>query len=131
MPFLTLEDAEDVLGGFEDEEGGRYIRSLLDTKALYGSWCCSRTNFHHPGATAFFHACEACEEDFLNDGAGRFASGDAGAGAGAGAAAGAGEPLRLPASRGLADPTRCAIAGAGAGAPPVSGALNGRGGRRG
>ena len=32
----------------------RYIRGLLDRKMLYGSWCCSRTNFHHPGATAFF-----------------------------------------------------------------------------
>ena len=53
---VTLEDAEDVLGGFEDEVGGKYIRQLLDTKVLYGSWCCSRTNFHHPGATAFFNA---------------------------------------------------------------------------
>ena len=52
--MLLLEDAEDVLGGFEDAEAGSYIRDLLDTKMLYGSWCCSRTNFHHPGATAFF-----------------------------------------------------------------------------
>jgi len=51
---LLLEDAEDVLGGFEDAEAGSYIRDLLDSKMLYGSWCCSRTNFHHPGATAFF-----------------------------------------------------------------------------
>lgn len=51
---LLLEDAEDVLGGFEDAEAGSYIRDLLDAKMLYGSWCCSRTNFHHPGATAFF-----------------------------------------------------------------------------
>ena len=51
---LLLEDAEDVLGGFEDAEAGGYIRELLDAKMLYGSWCCSRTNFHHPGATAFF-----------------------------------------------------------------------------
>ena len=51
---LLLEDAEDVLGGFEDADAGRYIRELLDSKMLYGSWCCSRTNFHHPGATAFF-----------------------------------------------------------------------------
>ena len=54
--MLLLEDAEDVLGGFEDAEAGSYIRDLLDTKMLYGSWCCSRTNFHHPGATAFFKA---------------------------------------------------------------------------
>ena len=53
--MLLLEDAEDVLGGFEDAEAGSYIRALLDTKMLYGSWCCSRTNFHHPGATAFFN----------------------------------------------------------------------------
>jgi hypothetical protein len=52
---LTLDDAEDVLGGFEDAEDGAYIRKLLDAKVLYGSWCCSRTNFHHPGATAFFN----------------------------------------------------------------------------
>jgi len=52
---LTLTDAEDVMGGFEDADDGEYIRSLLDTKVLYGSWCCSRTNFHHPGATAFFN----------------------------------------------------------------------------
>ena len=52
--MLLLEDAEDVLGGFEDAEAGSYIRELLDSKMLYGSWCCSRTNFHHPGATAFF-----------------------------------------------------------------------------
>ena len=52
--MLLLEDAEDVLGGFEDAEAGSYIRDLLDTKMLYGSWCCSRTNFHMPGATAFF-----------------------------------------------------------------------------
>ena len=51
---LVLDDAEDVLGGFEDAEEGEYIRALLDSKVLYGSWCCSRTNFHHPGATAFF-----------------------------------------------------------------------------
>lgn len=51
---LLLEDAEDVLGGFEDAQAGSYIRELLDAKMLYGSWCCSRTNFHHPGATAFF-----------------------------------------------------------------------------
>ena len=50
-----LDDAEDVLGGFEDAEEGEYIMSLLFSKALYGSWCCSRTNFHHPGATAFFN----------------------------------------------------------------------------
>ena len=37
-------------------EAGQYIRGLLDSKMLYGSWCCSRTNFHHPGATAFFTA---------------------------------------------------------------------------
>ena len=53
---LVLDDAEDVLGGFEDAEAGQYIRGLLDSKMLYGSWCCSRTNFHHPGATAFFTA---------------------------------------------------------------------------
>ena len=52
----VLDDAEDVLGGFEDAEAGQYIRGLLDSKMLYGSWCCSRTNFHHPGATAFFDA---------------------------------------------------------------------------
>lgn len=51
---ISLDDAEDVLGGFEDAEAGQYIRHLLDQKVLYGSWCCSRTNFHHPGATAFF-----------------------------------------------------------------------------
>ena len=53
---IALDSAEDVLGGFEDDEAGSYIRTLLDSKVLYGSWCCSRTNFHHPGATAFFHA---------------------------------------------------------------------------
>ena len=51
---LHLDSAEDVFGGFEDAEAGNYIRTLLETKVLYGSWCCSRTNFHHPGATAFF-----------------------------------------------------------------------------
>ena len=51
---VYLDDAEDVLGGFEDAARGSYIRSLLDQKVLYGSWCCSRTNFHMPGATAFF-----------------------------------------------------------------------------
>ena len=51
---IALETAEDVLGGFEDEEAGDYIRALLESKVLYGSWCCSRTNFHNPGATAFF-----------------------------------------------------------------------------
>ena len=51
---LYLDDGENVLGGFEDAEAGTYIRGLLDSKVLYGSWCCSRTNFHHPGATAFF-----------------------------------------------------------------------------
>ena len=51
---LYLDEAEDVLGGFEDAEAGRHVRQLLDSKVLYGSWCCSRTNFHHPGATAFF-----------------------------------------------------------------------------
>ena len=51
---VYLDDAEDVLGGFEDAEAGSYIRGLLDAKVLYGSWCCSRTNFHMPGATAFF-----------------------------------------------------------------------------
>ena len=50
-----LDEAEDVMGGLENAEDGEYIRSLLDTKVLYGSWCCSRTNFHHPGATAFFN----------------------------------------------------------------------------
>lgn len=54
LAVLHLDEAEDVLGGFEDAAAGRYIRQLLDTKVLYGSWCCSRTNFHHPGATAFF-----------------------------------------------------------------------------
>ena len=44
-----------MLGGFEDAAAGQYIRGLLDAKVLYGSWCCSRTNFHHPGATAFFN----------------------------------------------------------------------------
>eukprot|EP00966_Prymnesium_polylepis_P229583 5312362-Prymnesium_polylepis.1 len=29
---LTLTDAEDVMGGFEDADDGEYIRSLLDTK---------------------------------------------------------------------------------------------------
>jgi len=53
---VYVEEAEDVLGGFEDAEEGEYIMSLLYSKALYGSWCCSRTNFHHPGATAFFHS---------------------------------------------------------------------------
>jgi len=53
---IALDDAEDVLGGFEDEEDGAYIDTLLSSKVLYGSWCCSRTNFHHPGATAFFHS---------------------------------------------------------------------------
>ncbi|KAL1522336.1 hypothetical protein AB1Y20_017328 [Prymnesium parvum] len=52
---LMLEEAEDVLGGFENGDDGTYIRALLDSKVLYGSWCCSRTNFHHPGATAFFN----------------------------------------------------------------------------
>ena len=51
---LYLDEAEDVLGGFEDADAGRYIRQLLDNKVLYGSWCCSRTNFHRAGATAFF-----------------------------------------------------------------------------
>ena len=51
---IALDTAEDVLGGFEDEEAGDYIRALLESKVLYGSWCCSRTNFHNPGATAFF-----------------------------------------------------------------------------
>lgn len=51
-----LDDAEDVLGGFEDADAGQYVRGLLDEKVLYGSWCCSRTNFHRPGATAFFKA---------------------------------------------------------------------------
>ena len=103
---VYLDDAENVLGGFEDAAAGNFIRSLLDQKAralistpeafglrscrgdwsgggslahaiythcclpaalppyllacllppqvLYGSWCCSRTNFHMPGATAFF-----------------------------------------------------------------------------
>ena len=51
---LYLENAENVLGGFEDAGAGEYIRALLDAKVLYGSWCCSRTNFHMPGATAFF-----------------------------------------------------------------------------
>ena len=50
---LHLADAEDVLGGFENAADGAFIRGLLDAKVLYGSWCCSRTNFHHPGATAF------------------------------------------------------------------------------
>ena len=49
---LYLDDAEDVLGGFEDAEAGRYIQQLLESKVLYGSWCCSRTNFHHPGVRA-------------------------------------------------------------------------------
>eukprot|EP00967_Tisochrysis_lutea_P035627 scaffold42728_cov27-Tisochrysis_lutea.AAC.1 len=53
---LILDDAEDVLGGFEDADAGRYVRALLDSKVLYGSWCCSRTNFHRPGATAFFES---------------------------------------------------------------------------
>ena len=53
--MIALDDAEDVLGGFENEDEGQYIRALLDSKMLYGSWCCSRTNFHHPGATAFFN----------------------------------------------------------------------------
>ena len=51
---IYLQDAEDVLGGLEDATAGEYIRALLDAKVLYGSWCCSRTNFHMPGATAFF-----------------------------------------------------------------------------
>ena len=34
-------------------ESGVSVCSLEDAKVLYGSWCCSRTNFHHPGATAF------------------------------------------------------------------------------
>ena len=55
VAVLMLDEAEDVLGGFESHDDGEYIRTLLDTKVLYGSWCCSRTNFHHPGATAFFN----------------------------------------------------------------------------
>ena len=55
VAVLMLDEAEDVLGGFENHDDGEYIRTLLDTKVLYGSWCCSRTNFHHPGATAFFN----------------------------------------------------------------------------
>jgi len=51
---IMLSEAEDVLGGFEDAATGAYVRSLLDQKVLYGSWCCSRTNFHRPGATAFY-----------------------------------------------------------------------------
>ena len=51
---VYLDDAEDVFGGFEDSAAGDYIEGLLRAKVLYGSWCCSRTNFHHPGATAFF-----------------------------------------------------------------------------
>uniref|UniRef100_A0A7S2G147 Nucleotide-diphospho-sugar transferase domain-containing protein n=1 Tax=Haptolina brevifila TaxID=156173 RepID=A0A7S2G147_9EUKA len=54
--IIYVRDSEDVLGGFEDEEEGEYIMNLLYSKALYGSWCCSRTNFHHPGATAFFNS---------------------------------------------------------------------------
>ena len=49
---LYLDDAEDVLGGVESAEEGDHIRNLLDQKVLYGSWCCSRTNFHHPGVRA-------------------------------------------------------------------------------
>jgi hypothetical protein len=56
MAVPMLDDAEDVLGGFEDAGAGQYVRALLDSKVLYGSWCCSRTNFHLPGATAFFKA---------------------------------------------------------------------------
>ena len=56
---LYLDEAEDVLGGFEDADAGSYIRTLLDQKVLYGSWCCSRTNFHNPGATAFFEKPKA------------------------------------------------------------------------
>ena len=52
---LAIQSAEDVLTGFEREDEGTYLRALLDSKMLYGSWCCSRTNFHHPGATAFFN----------------------------------------------------------------------------
>ena len=54
VSVLELDDAEDILGGFEDTAKGEYIQGLLFAKVLYGSWCCSRTNFHHPGATAFF-----------------------------------------------------------------------------